>query len=462
MGSITIVGTGWTEGQLTLDAIELLKSGAQIILHTDRCGCAAWLDAQGIPFTSLDRLYEECDDFDVHAELAARAVVEAAASRDVVYAVADVRDCSAVMLCKLAAGSVRVVVGPATEGALMALMSGEYRSVEASDWEVIHLSAHESCLLREVDTGELASEVKLRLMEVYPEETEIWMLCADSSPVRLPLYAMDRCGSYDHRTCILVPAQRDIMKLERYDFEHLVEIIRFLCSPNGCPWDRVQTHESLRPCIIEEAYEVIDAIDCGDTDHLYDELGDMLLQIVLHAEIARKHGEFDIMDVTSAICEKMIHRHTHVFGSDSASNASEVLGLWSKNKMSERGQRTVSEAMRDIPRAMPAMLRAAKIAKRASEVGLRDDDAGTALERTLERIKALGTAADVEAKLGEALAALSCYARLANVDPEIALNGACERFIERFEKAESELAAMGGFGSQTAETLREYWNLVKL
>ena len=458
MGKITIVGAGWTRGQLTLDAAEALKSGAKVILHTDRCGCAAWLREQGVAFESLDHLYDAYEDFDEHAEAAARAVLAASGTSDVVYAVFDIRDRSAVRLAQ--GGSVRVIPGPCAEGALLALVTGETRCVEASDWEDFHLTARENCFVREIDGRALASEVKLRLMEVYPEEGEIYVLRGDAEPEKMPLYALDREGVFDHRTCALVPAQRDVLKLERYDYDHLVEIIRFLCSPRGCPWDRVQTHESLRPCILEEAYEVIDAIDAGDTDHLYDELGDMLLQIVMHAEIARKHGEFDSGDITTAICEKMIQRHTHIFGGDHAEDAGEVLDLWSKNKMAERGQTTRTEAMRDVTRALPATLRAQKVLKRSAEAGICRRDADEAAADCARRLKRAG---DGEAELGEMLLALCDLARISGVDPELALNAATDRFISNFEAVESKILKNGTKLEEISpESLREYWHLVKL
>lgn len=458
MHNITIIGAGWTRGQLTLDAVEALTSGARVILHTERCGCADWLREKGIAYESLDALYDASEDFDAHAEAAAQAVTAASETSDVVYVVFDIRDRSAVLLARR--GPVRVIPGPSAEGALQALVTGETRCVEASDWEDFHLTARENCFVREIDGQALASEVKLRLMEVYPEESDIYVLRGDAEPEKLPLYAMDRFGVFDHRTCVLVPAQRDIMKLERYDYEHLVEIIRFLCSPQGCPWDRVQTHETLRPCILEEAYEVIDAIDAGDPDHLYDELGDMLLQIVLHAEIARKHGEFDSGDITTAICEKMIHRHTHIFGKDHADDAEEVLGLWSKNKMAERGQKTRTETLRDVTRTLPATLRAQKVLKRLAEAGLCRGDADAAMADCTEALKAAG---ESEADFGRLMMALCDLARLKGIDPELALNAATDRFIGNFEAVESKIIENGAkFEEISAESLREYWNLVKL
>lgn len=459
MGSITIVGTGWTAGQLTLDAAEAMTGGAKVILHTDRCGCAQWLSEKGVEYRSLDPLYESCENFDEHARKAADAVLGAAEDGDVIYGVFDIRDRSAQLLVR-ERGDVRVLAGPPVEGALLALCAGETRFAEASEWEDFHLAARDNCLIRELDSRELAAEVKLRLMEVYPEEARVWLLNGEAEPFQIPLYALDRCENYDHRTCALIPAHREITTLERYDFRHLNQIIRLLCAPDGCPWDRVQTHESLRACMLEEAYEVIDAIDEGDTDHLYDELGDVLMLVVMHAEIARRHGEFDISDVTTAICEKLISRHTHIFGDDTASDADQVLELWSRNKMTERGQRSHTEAMRSVTRALPALLRAVKVLKRSAEARLQDSDMEKIVERCSDRLGKLTDAEDAEALLGDALMDICGLARLRKIDPELALNAAVNRFVDRFDAVERQID--GDFRGLSPETLREYWDLVKL
>lgn len=463
MGKITIVGTGWTEGQLTLEGARALREGARVILHTRRCGCAAWLNGEGIAFESLDALYDSCEDFDAHARAVCAAVLEAGVGGDVVYCVADVRDRSVPPIVAAAGDRARVIAGPPVEGALLACVSGETRSVEASDWEDFHVTPREHCLIRELDSRELACEVKLKLMAAYPEETEIWLMNGDEAPARMPLYALDRAERYDHMTCALVPAQRSVTALERYDFEHLNEIMRILCAPNGCPWDRAQTHESLRTCLLEEAYEVMDAVDAGDPEHLYDELGDLLMQVALNAELARRHGEFDISDVTTAICHKMISRHTHVFGGDSAGDPDEVIGLWNRNKMAERGQSTYEEALRDVTRALPATLRAVKVLKRISETGMGDADAAEIARRCAEGLANLPKRGDEEAWLGMRLIELCGIARLMKVDPEIALNRATGRMIDRFAEIERKTVENGcGIGDLDPVTLRNYWDFVKL
>ena len=254
MGCIIVIGHGYEAGQLTLEAAELLQSGRRILLHTERCGCAQGLRDRGIDFQTLDALYERCEDFDEHAREAAAAVRSAAFEGDVIYGVFDVRDRSVSELLKSDENTVRVVAGPPAEGDLLARASGQVQLLEASDWARYALSSARSALVRELDNRALAGEVKLRLMEVYPEESRIFVRFGDGGIARTELYNLDRLSGYDHRTCVLVPAEPELTRLERFDFERLTEMIDFLCGPDGCPWDRAQTHESLRPYIIEEAY----------------------------------------------------------------------------------------------------------------------------------------------------------------------------------------------------------------
>ena len=449
MGTITIVGLGYEEKQLTLEAAELLGSGAHVILHTERCGCADWLKRHAVPFETLDALYEECDDFDLHAVRAAEAVIAASEKQDVVYGVFDVRDRSAGEILKRT--HARIVAGPPAEGALLAHAQDSTQMLVAADWESFRLSAFEGVLIRELDSRELASEVKLRLMDCYPEEEIVFVRLEDGGIARTELFNLDRLAHYDHRTSAYIPPEGDLTRLSRYDFSDLQAILARLCAPDGCPWDREQTHQSLKPYVVEEAYEIIDAIDADEPFHLADELSDMLLQVAFHAEIARRYSEFDISDVTTAICEKMIQRHSHIFGRDHASQADEVASLWEKNKMRERNQTRYSESLRQVSRAFPAMMRAAKVLKRLDGACGCAEAADSARKNAISALKG-------EKELGEALLACVALARAEGIDPEIALNAATDRLIERFEKCENGAPAE----TLSGETLKEYWHLVKL
>lgn len=462
MTVIDIIGTGLTAGDLTFVAAEKLKSGAHIILHTERIGAAEWMNENGITFESLDHLYEQCEDFDEHAYLAAEYVLEAAKRYPhVVYGVYDVRDRSVLKITQSGA-KVSILAGPPVEGALYAYPDGAVQLLEASDWENFHLSPEQNVLVREINSRALASEVKLKLMECYPDESVVRLLNGDGSINMFPLYDLDRMKRYDHRSCALVYAEHDLMNLQRYSFDELLRVMRILQSPGGCPWDREQTHESLRTFMLEETCEAIDAINQGDTDHLYDELGDILMLVVMQAGIGQRCGEFDITDATTAICEKMIQRHTHIFGADRADDAGQVLDLWSRNKMKERGQTTHTEVLRGVSRSLPGLMYASKLMDKAAHAGVEQKDIAALCEEASLKIAALADDPS-EQNGGDALFALCALIRAMHMDSEVALRASCERFIQRFSAMEEALAAQGiALPNNDDENSKKYWNRVKL
>jgi tetrapyrrole methylase family protein/MazG family protein len=251
----------------------------------------------------------------------------------------------------------------------------------------------------------------------------------------------------------------DFQCKSRYGWEDFLEIMRLLRAPGGCPWDAEQTHDSIRREFLEETYEALDAIDHDDPAAMCEELGDILMQVVMHAEIAKKHGEFDISDSTTSICQKMIDRHTHIFGKDRAENPDQVMDLWDRNKMAARGQKTKAEVMRAITRTLPSLLRAVKVLKRAADVHMCETELDEARKNASESVLSVKD----EESLGEALLKLTDIARLLKLDPEIALNGAAGRFIDRFDAAEQKSIADGiDLATASPDILRKYWDLVKL
>lgn len=466
MSQIVVIGCGFRRGQMTLEAAEAVASVDKVLLHTGRCGLREYLEEKGVAFETLDALYESAEDFDEHARLAAQAVLKAAREGNVAYAVFDVRDVSVQALLESGA-DVRVIAGPPLEEGLWAYAEGATDCWAASDWETWTLHADRNALIREVDTRELAAEVKLKLMDCYPEESEIYVRAGDGGIEKTSLVELDRLPAYDHRLSVLVPAQRELTKLERYGFDELNRVIHILRSPGGCPWDRKQTHETLRTNLVEEAYEAVDAIDREDMDALYDELGDVLLQIVLHAEIAREHGDFTIGDVTTAITHKMIFRHQHVFGSAKADTADEVLDLWQKVKKAERHQQTQAEVLRSVTRSLPALMRAEKVQKRAADVGFDWENARAAFYKISEEAEELSRAVEdgggVEEEAGDLLFAVVNVLRLLKLDPEIALNRATDKFTARFAEMERLILADGkSLAEMTLAEMDAYWDRVKL
>jgi MazG family protein len=242
----------------------------------------------------------------------------------------------------------------------------------------------------------------------------------------------------------------------------LVEVMQRLLGPGGCPWDREQSLETLRPYVIEEAFEVVDAIDQGSPELLREELGDLLLQVVFSAELARAQGWFGPDDVIAGICEKLVRRHPHVFGEVEVSGSGEVLTQWERIKAEEKKGRGLLEG---VPRAMPALLRAARIGDKASSVGFDWPDAAGARAKIDEELAELDEAPDAQAEereLGDLLFAVASWARKRGHDPEAALRRALDRFGERFARVERRAGAEGlELAGLDAEELDARWQAAK-
>lgn len=257
-------------------------------------------------------------------------------------------------------------------------------------------------------------------------------------------------------------------KKEKYFFDDLVNIMKMLRQPGGCPWDIKQTHASIRQNFIEETYEVIEAIDNEDTELLKEELGDVLLQIVFHAEIESEAGTFTIDDVANDICQKLIVRHPHVFSTLEANTAEEVLKNWDDIKMKTKSQKSQSEAMVSVSKALPALMRSQKVQQKAAKIGFDWQDVNGALQKLDEEVEELKTALEkndpisIEDELGDVLFSAVNVARFTKTDPEKALYNACEKFISRFKTMEA-LAVKRGITIQNANMndFDDLWNQAK-
>ena len=225
-----------------------------------------------------------------------------------------------------------------------------------------------------------------------------------------------------------------------YGMEDLLHIMELLRSPGGCPWDREQTHRSIRRNMLEEAYEAAEAIDQDDPEHLKEELGDVLLQVVFHARMAQEAGRFTFDDVVDGVCKKLIFRHPHVFGAADAQSADRALTAWEAQKRAEKGQKTAADTLDAVARSLPALIRAEKLQDKARKAGFDWREAGPALDKLSEEVEELRQAAregsNTEEELGDVLFAAVKAGRFLGLDSEQALHHTCEKFIRRFRRVE--------------------------
>lgn len=255
-------------------------------------------------------------------------------------------------------------------------------------------------------------------------------------------------------------------KREKYSFEDLCLLARLLRAEGGCPWDREQTHKSIRKDIIEETYEVIEAIDKEDPELMREELGDLLWQVVFHAELEREEGRTDMSDIIHDICSKLVHRHPHVFGSVVADTSDVVLSNWEKIKTEEKQRNTITSKLESVPPALPSLMRAQKIGKRAPFFDFADaNEVLLKLDEETDELKAAilsGNADDIDEEFGDLLFTAVSLARKLGIDAEESLTRASEKFIRRFSVLEAAVISEGkDITKMSMSELDEIWDRIK-
>lgn len=260
----------------------------------------------------------------------------------------------------------------------------------------------------------------------------------------------------------------DFTKKDSYTIEDLRAILKVLRGEGGCPWDREQTHASIRNNFIEETYEAVEAIDNGDTALLKEELGDVLLQVVFHSAMEEEAGNFDFDDVANGICQKLILRHPHIFADGTAGTAEQVLDVWDDIKREEKHQETYTETLKSVPKVFPSLMRAYKVSKRARKSGFDYPDVNWAISDLFSEVEelkqaiTLGDAAACNEELGDVLFSAANVARFLKIDPEESLHYSTSKFISRFERVEQMARQRGiDMSSSTTDMLIGLWKEAK-
>jgi len=479
MPGITLVGLGPGDpAHLTREAWDVLTSARELYLRTARHPTAAGLPTSIVQH-SFDGVYETTADFaQVYETIANRVLDLGARPEGVIYAVPGhpgVGEATVGLIRARAAErslNVRLVPGLSfIEPTLLALGVDALPNLQIADALDLAARHHPSfhpdapALVAQLYSPSLASDVKLTLMNQYPDDHEVALVhavgAADERIERLPLFEMDRSPHTAHLTALFIP-----LLPQASAFESFQETIAHLRAPEGCPWDREQTHQTLRTNLLEEAYESLAAIDADDPDAMREELGDLLLQIVLQSQIATEAGEFSMAEVIAGIQAKIIRRHPHVFGDVKVSGVQEVLENWEKLKAAERhGEaRPNKGALGTVPPGLPALALAETYQRRAARVGFDWPEVSGVIAKVQEEIAEVEAAApgEREAEMGDLIFAVVNWARWLEVDPESALRRANARFAARFAKVEAAARAQGReLRAMTLEELDRLWEAAK-
>ena len=482
--SITVVGLGsGGEDQLTLGTLKVLEQSSHRYVRTADHPAVADLRARQITFKAFDDIYEQADSFEQVYETITDMLIEVAKQypdETIIYAVPGhpmVAERTVQLLRERAPGaaiSLTLLGGESFLDQAFTRLGFDpiegFQLLDATDLMREHLRPRLHTVIGQVYDSYTASEVKLTLMSIYPDDHPVIVGQALGVPgleniLQVPLHELDRLEAYGNLTLVYVPANVD-EQLRRRSFERLHEIVATLRSPNGCPWDQEQTHQSIRRNFIEETFEAIEAIDLDDPEGMKEEFGDVILQVLLHSQMEEEAGAFDVYDVLAELNDKLIFRHPHVFGGENAQDAEEALKNWEQMKVEEKRRKGVPERqslLDGIPKDLPALPRAHKQQKKAAKVGFDWPDLSGVFDKIEEELKELRHAAAHEDQarqqdeLGDLLFAVVNASRFIDADPEEALAGTNRKFARRFQYIEEQLRISGRAFEQTDLLEMEAW-----
>lgn len=445
--NITLIGLGIGENGISKKAESALEKADSILVRSQLA--QSYKSVEKYAPKTLDDIFKSSRNFDTLNKKLASAVILEAKKANVCYCVdGAVCEDAACKIILSQAKDVEVIEG--TSKVAYAANIARIKSMQVtgiSAYDIKSLKSTPACVVYDMDNYFAATDVKIKLSDLFGEESDCSFIRAGECK-KIKVYEIDRQKDYD-MTCSVAVEERDFLHKERYDYADLLTLISMLRAPDGCPWDKVQTNESIRINMIEEAYELVDAINKGDDDMIEEETGDVLLQAAFHTIIKEEQGAFNGTDVLSRVIKKLIFRHSHIFGSDRAKDEQSALGVWEKNKQREKHRTTYGEDVASVPVSFPACMRAQKVQKRAAKAGFDCLSSVSAAERLNDDITTcINALTDGDKALSDRACADILFnavnlCRLAGVDCEQVLADAAEDFARRFIKAE-ELAIADG------------------
>ncbi|WP_298846353.1 nucleoside triphosphate pyrophosphohydrolase [Clostridium sp.] len=478
---IKVVGLGpGSIESLTIGTIEILKNSKNIYLRTEKHPTVDYLKTLGIEFETYDNRYEENNNFDdVYRSIAEDLIDKHKLYGEIIYGVPGhplVAETSVKLLIELCEkNKIEIEIFPAVSFIDAVIQSLKLDPIEglkiidAFDIENQVLDKRVGLLITQVYSLSIASDVKLALLEYYDAEMEIYFVRAagikDLESIRkINLYELDRQKDIDYLTSIYIPKNTDATK----DFYDLIKVVDTLRDENGCEWDRQQTHETLKKCLIEECYEVLEAIDQKDEDNIIEELGDVLLQVIFHAKIGKEEGYFNINDVIRGITNKMINRHPHIFKSLESKTIKQGLESWENIKSKEKPFNSYTDQLKHIPKDLPGLMKADKVQQKASKIGFDFECVEDAMEKVIEELREVkdvykgDNRAKILEEVGDLVFSTVNIARLLDIDPEFAVNYSIDKFINRFRYIEENARSKGvDLKHMSLADMDELWNKSK-
>lgn len=468
---------------ISYKAIEELKSANKnkidIYLRTIKHPIVSDIKNMGIKYSGLDYFYEQEENFnDVYKNIA-EFIIQEATNKDIIYVVPGHP--------MVAEKSVELIINLAKQKNIeyeiiesMSFLDAMYRLsdfdpvdgftlIDALSIEESNIDIYNHYIITQVYDRFIASNLKIFLMEYYNDDKMIKIIknagIKDMQRViDIKLYELDRVDEFDHLTSIYIEAQKEKTYENINDF---IEIMKRLRGKDGCPWDQKQTHQSLKTHLLEEAYELYDAIENEDIDEMIEELGDLLLHVVFHSLIASQDGYFNIKDVVKSISQKLIRRHPHVF-LDEKFSEEEYDKRWEEIKRKEKKEETITQGIRRIPNAFPGLMKARKIQEKAKIVGFDWNDIADVYKKVEEEYKEVvdahtkGDIQYIEEEVGDLLFSVVNLARFLKVDPEEAINKTSKKFIDRFEFVEQQaLKSNKELKDCTLKEMDEFWEEAK-
>lgn len=427
---ITVVGMGRNAGDLTKNGADAIASAEVVVVKSRHTHAAEAVASIRNDAVFCDDLFESAEDFDsLNNSIVSR--LNSYGNKKVVFCVVGdgVDDTTAQLL-----PNARLICGVGLQTAVMPHMGGVrvYTAAElCSEKFVQPLPTVVKC----IDDKFVAADVQLKLFDAFDPDCPVLFTC-EKNVKQIVLSELLK-QRFNYQTTIAV-IPKNLIERQTFGYYDAAEVLAVLRAPNGCPWDRAQTHKSITKNAVEEAYELVDALEKEDNDHVVEELGDLLMQVLFHIQIAHDNGEFEPEAVYSALCRKLIDRHPHVFGTEKADTADQALDAWNSQKLKEHKIKDTAQNVLDVPFGMSALLRSQKVQSRAAKGGYEFESVSQAAEKVREELDELLLAESSERQMegGDLLFAAVNVLRLLDVDGETALLASTRKFCNRVVECE--------------------------